>query len=170
LALLAGCSGDNTSSENGGDGNDSGDGDNNSDDIQNPVAEFDSCPPESISESFEVMPDEPDGFEQFLESDGFDRATRHFQHVDTGAYFRIEIERRESTEAAEGASINTGIGKGIAVGDDVDYNPELGLLAHVEHAVLRIHGESTDDTDQVEALFQEMQCFTEDAVIERTWV
>jgi hypothetical protein len=116
------------------------------------------------------MPEEPDGFEQFHESDAFDTESRDFRYLDSGTHFRIEIERRDSTDSAAGASIITGAGKGIEVGDEADYNPEIGLLAHVEHAVLKIHGESADDTDRVETLFAEMQCFTEDGVLERTWV
>lgn len=171
LTLLAGCSDDNGNddSEDGGDGDDTDNGGDGSNEIQDPVAELDNCPPESVSESFELMPDEPDGFEQFSESDAFDEEKRDFRHVDSGAHFRIQIERRDSEEAAAGASIITGPGKGIKVGDEADYNPELGLLAHVEHAVLRIWGELADDTDLVDALFGEVQCFTEDAVIERTW-
>jgi hypothetical protein len=83
-----------------------------------------------------------------------------------GSWLVLELGFHDSAEEAEAVEMEIGTthSKG-----DTELTTDAGLLARRDTMTCVVSVASADATDQVDALYAEVGCFTEDDVVERSW-
>lgn len=125
----------------------------------------DSCEIETDSDVLDLFPYTTESFYHISRREAFGDGDAEYRGPD-GNWFFLEIGVHDSEE--EAAEVEPGVGATHKKGDG-EWTIEAALLARNGNMTCDVRVANADATDQVETLYQELGCFTDDHVVERSW-
>lgn len=122
------------------------------------------CPPESSGDAEDLLPRTGEQFFQVIRRDSIRSALASYRGPD-GYRYMVEISVHDSVAEAEEEELSE---SGFEFGDG-RWSTETALLARHENTTIVVRGEREEAEDEVEALFNEAGCFSDDHIVDTTW-
>ncbi|WP_317175949.1 hypothetical protein [Halomontanus rarus] len=125
----------------------------------------DSCQIDTDSDVLELLPYTTASFYQVSRDESFGNGEAYYRGPD-GNRFKVIFGVHDSEEEAQ--EVELGLDRTHSYSDG-EWTSGAALLARKGTMTCDVRVETADATDQVEALYQQTGCFTDDHVVERSW-